>query len=274
MNLKKILAFIYTNYLLSLFALILVFVGIAILFKVILFKPVYLYAKIKVGDYLTGESVVKPKLWLAFALKKGDVEKPLIGKPTAELLGFTYYPLEKGKGLDIYLNVKLKTSLNKQIHKYSFKRSTIAIGSPIDIEFTSTQITGTIIGLSEKEFKETYVDKIIYLVFQGGYGKDHPYRYDNIKTGEKYYDGQNYVFEVLDKQLQKNIWSVVNNLNAQIYEREVETTQDIIVKAKIKAKKINDQLFYGEEYPIYVNAHIPFLTSNFTFENFVIRKIE
>ena len=89
-----------------------------------------------------------------------------------------------------------------------------------------------------------------------------------------YNDGSGIVFEVMNKGLEKNIWPVANNFTGDIYKREITSTQNIVVKAKIKLIQKESGLFYGEDYRLAVNASIPFYTDNYYFENFQIRKIE
>jgi hypothetical protein len=191
----------------------------------------------------------------------------------AELTNIRYYP-DWTSLYTTYLTAKLKVGYNKTKKRYILRRLPITVGSKVYLELPSTTVIGTILDINKTNFNDKYKEKIIYLVNTGGWSKDAPYRYDNIKVGDKLFDGESVVFEVLDKKLQKNIWAVTNNFDAQIYEREVETTQNIIVKAKMKVKEINNTLIFGEEYRIYPNASPPLVTDNFSYDGFTIRKIE
>lgn len=272
-KLKKLIKFSRKNYFLVIFFAAILFVGIIAGYRLFLSKPTYVYARVKVGQGLWWATTQKPPIWYVNAIKKGEIEKSLTGLPIAEILSARYYPLGNNQ-FDVFLTLRLSVGLNKKKQEYTFKRFTLSVGAPIELQFPSANITGTVIDLSQKPFGDRYVEKIIYLVNQSGYAKDFPYRYENIKIGDKYFDGEEYVFEVLDKRLEKNIWSIANNLTGTVYEQEVATSQNIVFKVKVKLIQKSDGLYYGEDYKVYSNAFIPFATRDYFFENFVIRKLE
>jgi len=274
LKIQKTVRFLTRNYILTIFLACILFVGMVVVARTVFSKPTYVYVKVKVGQGLWWASTARPPIWLVDSIKKGDVALDLLGKPQAKILSKRYYRWYSSDQFDIYLTFKLKASLNKRTGEYLFNRSVLSVGSPIEIQFPRVDITGTVINISKTSFKDEYVEKIIYLVYQGGYYKDFPYRYDNIKIGDTYFDGQDKVFEIIDKSLEKNIWNVANNLTAQLFERDVETTQNIVVKAKVMLKKKGNALYYSDDYKVINNSLIPFATDNYFFENFVIRKIE
>ena len=274
LKIQKTVRFLTRNYILSIFLVCILFVGMVVVARTVFSKPTYVYVKVKVGQGLWWVSTARSPIWLVDSIKKGDVARSLTGQTTAEILSKRYYRWYSSDQFDIYVALKLKAGYNRKTGAYSFNRSVLSVGSPIDIQFPRVDITGTVINISKTPFKDEYVEKIIYLVYQGGYYKDFPYRYDNIKIGDTYFDGQDKVFEIIDKSLEKNIWNVANNLTAQLFERDVETTQNIVVKAKVILKKKGNALYYGEDYKIIDNVYIPFATDNYFFENFAIRKIE
>lgn len=274
MSVKKIIKFSKKNWFLIIFFVAIGFVGIVAFQKLFLTKPTFIYVKVKVGQGLWWATTAKPSSWFVNALKKGDKEYDLFGRPNAEILSLRYYPTWGSDAFDVYLTLKLKARFNKSTKGYIFKRTDLSVGSPIELQFPSANITGTIIEIDQKPFDKKYVEKIIYLVNRGGYSKDFPYLFDTIKVGERYYDGEEYVFEVLDKRLEKNIWSVTNNFTGQVFERDVYTTQNIIVKAKVRVRERKDYLIYGNTYYLKVNSYIPFSTESFIFNDFVVRSIE
>lgn len=274
MTLKKLLKFSIKNYLIVAFIAIVAFVGLVSAYKIFFSEPTYVYAKVKVGQGFWWANTGKPNVWLINSVKKGDKGYSLLGKPEVEVLSVRYYPFWGGSNFDIYLTLKIKANYNKRTKTYAFQRSTLSIGSPIEIQFPSADVTGTIISISKKPFNGSRKWRIVYLVNPGGYTKDFPYRFENVNIGDKYFDGEEYTFEVLDKKLEKNIWSIANNLNAQVYEREITTTQNIVVKARIKVLEKDSQLYFGEEHRVIINSGVPIATPNFFFEGFAVRKIE
>jgi hypothetical protein len=135
-------------------------------------------------------------------------------------------------------------------------------------------LTGTILEASQMPIKDEYVSKTVTFVSQKGYTKDFPFRYDSIRVGDKYFDGEENVFEILSKELERNIWTVTNNLTGEVYERPIETEQNIIVKARMKLLKKENGLYYSQEYKVQPNIFIPVSTDDYFLENFTVRQVE
>jgi hypothetical protein len=186
-----------------------------------------------------------------------------------------YYPSRQDANqYETYLTAKLVVKIDKKTNRYLFKRLPIGVGSPIELEFPSTPITGTIIALSPKNFDERYQEKIIHLKLPRGYRRDATDDFDNIKIGDKYFDGQENVFEILEKNLKPNVFLVENNLNGRVYEQQVFGQQDIIVKAKIKVKEDRKRLIYGEEEILRLGSQPTFITENFNYSSFFFIDIQ
>lgn len=271
---KYLLFFVKKFYFLPIILGIVFLIGIFIFYKFFLITPTYIYVRVKVSQGFWWANTAKPNTWIANAIKTGDKTKDILGKPEAEVIGVRQYPAWINGQYDVDITLKLKVTQNNKNRIFTFNRSPVLIGSPIEIEFPKVNITGTITDIEEKPFKDKYIDKIVLLINQGGYSKDFPYRYDAIHIGDKYFDGKEYVFEILDKKLEENIWSIANLLEGNSYEQHITTTQNIVVKAKIRVREVNNELYYGGDYKVIPNASIPISTANFFFEEFFIRKIE
>lgn len=269
MNLKKILHFALDNYFISIFIAVIIFVGFVSVFKMFFTKPVYVYTKVKVGQGLWWASTQKPSIWFVSAIKKEEEEKNLVGQPIAKILNVRYYPWWGTNQYDIYVTLKLRVTGNKKTGNYSFNRSNIGIGSAIDLEFPSTQFSGTITELSDKPIVDKYIEKTIYLTKKAAY----PWEYDAIKIGDKYFDGEDTVFEILDKKA-----TDVAVMSPDTYGNLTPSTSDIgkyiTVKAKIKGRIFDNQLFFGEDQLVSYGNTFNIATSNFTFTNFVVAGIE
>src|SRR3989344_8807952 len=105
---KKIFNFAKANYFITIFIGIILFVGLVSVKKIFYTKPTLIYAKIKVGQGLWWAGGQKPGIWLANSIKKGDVERDLLGRSIAEVLNVRYYPWYAIDQYDIYLTVKLR----------------------------------------------------------------------------------------------------------------------------------------------------------------------
>ena len=265
---------IYKNRLLFIFFSILILVAITILYKELRQKSQsYVYAKIQIN--YPGSYYVKPDFWLANALKPGGKEYGLLAQPDAEILQERYYNYNSFGQYDIYITTKLSINYNKQTNSYSFQRSQISVGSPIQINFSSAQVNGTIIDLSNKPFKDIYVTKTVYLTNRGGYNQDAPDIYNQITPGDKWFDGTDNVVEIVGKNLVKGVVGVQNLLDSQIYDRTTDVQQNIVVVAKIKVLSKGKQLIFGGNQLVKIGNPLLFSTSSYTFTNsFVLTKIE
>lgn len=260
--------FFRKNYALSLFLALIILSVSFFIYKSFFSVSNFVYVKVKIEQ---GYYVGKPSIWIINAL---DTAKSDTTKNGAKIISEEHYPNWQPDQMDIYIITKLPVNFNKSTGEYSYNHSTLSIGSPIQLHLKNLDINGTIIDLNNQPFKYKYIYKTVYLVARGGYTKDFTYMYDSINIGDKYFEGSNVVFEVLDKSLEKNIIGVQNNLNGQIYERMVETTQNILVKARIRVKQVGNEFTYGEIYEVKNNSPIPFSTNNYFLSDFVIRSIE
>lgn len=266
--LKKLWKFAIDNYFISIFLAAIAFVAVVSVYKLFLTKPTYVYAKVKVSQGLWWAATQKPSIWFLKALKKGDTETDLVGKPVAEILSVRYYPWFGSEQFDVYLSLKLKVSKNKKTGKYNFKRSTIGVASPIDLEFPSVQFSGTIIDMSDKLFIDTYIEKTVTLTKKYAY----PWEYEAIQVGDLYFDGTSTVFTVLDKAATETR-TLTEDAQGN-YPVDTEQKRYIVVKAKIKVNIINNQLFFGPEQKITLGRNINISTNNFTFNDYTVSKVE
>ncbi len=269
MKLKKLLRFLLRNYFVLVFFACILFVGMVSVYKLFLIKPTYVYTKVKMGQGLWWASTQRPAVWFIETLKKRGEEKNLTGSPIAEMLNVRYYPWYGSSQYDVYLTLRLKVSGNPKTGKYNFKRSTIGVGSPIDLEFPSVQISGTIIDLNEKPFEERFVTKTVTLTKKGAF----PWEFNAINVGDKYFDGERVVFEIIDKK-STDVAQIAGDSYGNYIGSDLEPKKYIMVKAKIKAQEKNNQLIFGEEQIISLGKTINISTFGFTFNDYAIGAIE
>lgn len=253
---KKQLHFIKKNYYLLVLALIILFVVLFSFYKLFITKPTFIYVKVKVGQGMWWATTAEPPLWLVSSLNKTK------SNPEIKIEKINYYPyFISGTNIqsinlyndqyNVYLTLRLKVTANKTGDVYYFNRSEIAVGSPIDLTFSNIQLSGVIINYSNKPVVDKFVDKVVFLT-KNNFA---PWEYEGIKIGDYYFDGENKVFEILGKEISDN-----GNL--------------ITIKAKMHLKKINDQLVFGEDRTITVGKNINIFTKNFSFDNYVVSRIE
>jgi hypothetical protein len=234
-------------------------------------SDIYVTVKLNRGQWWATD--VKPGIWFLNSFKKGEKEYDFLKKPIAELFGVRYYHTYHQMNydlnqFDIYVDVKL--AVEKIGDRYNFKRAKIAPGVPIDLDFPSSQVMGTVINVSPTRIDNQFVEKYITLTKKYAY----PWEYDAIKIGDKYFDGENNVMEIIDKQ-STNIELLTYDAYGNLPPGIQETRKYVTVKVKIKAKKnAFNQLIYAEEQVLKMNDYANFATNNFVLTDFVISAIE
>ncbi len=266
---KKLFPFIKKNYFLVIFGFCMLFVGVVAFGKLFISKPTYIYVKIKVGQGLWWATTAKPSIWYIKSIKEGDVAKSLLGSVTAQVLSKRYYRYYGGDQYDMYMTLKLKADYNKNNGAYSFNRSVISISSPIDIQFPTVDITGTVTDLSKNSFEDKYYEKIITLSKRNAF----PWEFEAIKTGDKYFDGESTIFEVLEKNANDSgtiVADKLGNLNVN----NNDPTKNITVMAKVMLRKINDQWILGEDQLVSPGRTLSISTTNFVFDAYIVSSIQ
>jgi len=233
----------------------------------------YIYAKVKVSQGFWWAATQNPKVSFVNSIKKGETEYGLLGRPVAEVLEARYYPTIPSPKYqvryNIFLTLKLAASYNNKTQKYLFKRSAIAVGSPIELEFPSTQVSGEIIEISKEAFQENELEKNIILTKKLAY----PWEYDAIKIGDELFDGEEVVFRVTAKRaLDTSLVDVSPYGNVNLSLRDPR--RFIKVYGKIKLKEKDDRLIFGEEQVIIPGTEISLTTENFVFDQFIVQEVK
>lgn len=268
MNLKKILKILRKNLIVTIFFACILFVGLVVLSRAFLAKQNYIYLKVKVGSGFWW-TASRPPMWYVSSIKEGEQEKDFLGRTTAQVLDKKYYPYFESNQYDIYLTVKVLVSFSQKSNLYSYKRSTIAVGSPVEFDFPSIIVTGAVIAMQPGPFKEKYVDRVVTITKRSAF----PWEFMSLPIGDKYTDGKQTVLEVVDKKAigTTNIAADnYGNMNSGI----VDDKQYISVRVKARLKEENGNLFYGEEQLIAVGKLVNFITDNYNFRDFTVSGIE
>jgi len=262
---SRLWSFATRNWFITIFLACILFVALVSFYKLFLKQEQFVYAKVKVSQGLWWANTQRAPVWLAKALKPGEVEKSLTGDPTAEILSVRYYPWWSSNQYDVYITLKLKVTGNKKTGTYNFKRFTLAVGSPIELSFSSTEVNGTVMEMKPKPIKDKHVDKTITLIKD----TNNTWEYEPINIGDSYFDGQEITLLILDKKIEDNP-NFVEAPYANVLKKF------ITVKAKIKVKK--DQktnvYIYGEEQELKLGQTFNASTSNFYFQDFRLTQIK
>lgn len=227
---KKLLRFIKDYYFLLGILLCVFFVAVVAGYKLFIKKPTFLYTRVKIGQGLWWLQTSHPSLWYINSIQAGDEQRDLLGEPIATVVGVRHYPVvssgpsgaDQSDQYDGYIDLKLKVSGNKKTGEFSFNRSTIGVGSSIDLQFPSSQFSGTITDMSLAPLENPTLEKTVYLAKRNA----SQWEYDTLRLNDTYFDGVNTVFKVLDKSYDGSTMSV---------------------KARIKVKQVGSSLIFGEE---------------------------
>lgn len=258
-TLKNLYRFVLDNYFILIFLACIGFVGVVSIYKLFIVKPTYIYVRVKMGQGQWWASTQRPPIWFVKSIKKGQIEKDLLGQNSAEILSVRYYPYyyyatEKPiytNQYDVFITMKLKVSGNPKTGKYNFNRSSIGVGAPIDFEFPTSQFSGTVIDISSSPITVTYQEKpVVFTKTVSDLSE-----YNGIKVGDQYFDGEEPVFEVLDKSYQ-------------------EAAKQITIKARVRGKLVNGQFVFGDEQIVALGKTIYVITPNFSFTDYIVAGIE
>jgi len=265
----KIYRFFIKHYFIVVFLFCIGFVGFVSVYKLFFTKPLYIYARVRVGQGLWWASTQRPPLWLIKSINKGDVETDLTGQPTVEILSVNYYPTNIINQYDVYLDVRLKVSGNKKNKSFSFNRSSLGVGTAVDFEFPSAQFSGTIIDLSITPIKKNAKFKTVYLA--KAYAFD--WEYDAIRIGDKFFDGENNVIEIIDKSGSESI-DINPAFRGTFNPMFTQIRKDVVIKVKILVNQIDNKLVFGNDQVLSVGKDIDLSTDKFSFINYTIAGIE
>jgi len=236
------------------------------------------YIKLKLSQGLWWSASSNPPIWLAQTIKPGDSEKDLFGNEIATILSKTYYssqPLKFPNQHEVYLTVKLATKKDSGTDKYRYKRSPLAVGSPLNIELSSAMITGSVMSISQTEPEEDYLTKKITLSNlskQYAYYTDSTDEFESIKIGDNYFDGQDIAFRITDKYLKARSVAFPD-INGKPVINTLNVNQHIYIDAEIKVKVIDNMYFYGEEQRVAPGANLNIITNSQDFSRYTVVSI-
>lgn len=268
-RLKSFISFIKKYYFILIIIGCVGFVGIVSTYKLYIQKPTYVYVKIRVGQGYWWSSTARPSLWYIRAIREAKEEKDLVGNTVAKILRVSYYPYYGTSQFETYVTLQLKVSKMGNKGTYNFKRETIGVSGPIDLEFSNVQISGTIIALSDKPIVPRLTEKTVYLTKKYAY----PWEYDEIKIGDYLDDGNGIVVEILDKAKGDTNEVLVNDLG-RIVNSETETYRYIILKVRLIGREEAGRFIYGEEIIIAPGRGMDFITNGFVFNGYFVAQVE
>lgn len=238
-------------------------------YKLYIQKTQFIYVKVKVGQGYWWANAQKPNMWYIKAIQQAKEEKDVIGEPLAKVMRVAYYPWYGSNSFDIFVTLRIKVTKIGKTGAYSFKRETIGISSPIEFEFENVQFIGTIVEMSEKPIIPVTKNKVVYLSKKYTY----EWEYDAIQVGDYFNDGNANVIEILEKAKGETNEIIVNE-GGKLLSSETEEFRYIMLKIKMRVREDGGQIFYGDEIIVSPGRNLGFVTNGFTFNDYVVSKIE
>lgn len=228
-----------------------------------------LYVTVKLNQGVWWSISLRPGIWFLNGLKKGDYESDLFNQKSAEIVSVRYYQQQDFENInkfDMFIVLKLKATITN--NQYFYKRTNLLIGAPINFYFKKTYLTGTIINISEN-LDNRYIEKIVKITKK----QASPWEFDIINIGDKFFDGEDNVVEVIDKKTYPVSLITTDFYGANSF-NYMESRQFIEVTLKVKFK-INDknQYIFGEEQVIKKGDVANFATNNMIFVGYSIADI-
>lgn len=271
----KVKKFIRQNFFISFIVAITILTVLVSLFRYVSAPSQEIYVKIRLGQGLWWANTSKPPVWFPPAIQKGQKQKDLLGKTKAEIVEVRHYPskaspdsLDLPAEYNIYTTIKLNIKRSPGTGKYVYNRTPVLVGSPIELEFPTVDITGTVIAVNETPIEDIYLEKEIVLFKKFSY----PWEFDEIEIGDKYFDGEESVFEITGKR--KTSTAIIDadafgNLNPSI----ITGTNFIVLDVNIRVKQQNETFIFAEEQTLARGKSLVISTANFDYSNFTIASI-
>lgn len=263
---KTIFNLLKRNFIITIIVLVLFVVGIIVFFKLITGKKETVYARVKVSQGLWWANTLKPSYWMVSSVKDGDTEINLTGKPVVEVLEVRSYPVNyiPSGQYDTYLDLKMYVDKNNSTGDYMYKRSPLKIGSAVDFQLTKVTISGTVIELSAKPLSYVREKKIISLKKREMKLSD----YESIQMGESYFDGEETILKVLDKNYSDSYANYMG-INFPI---ETEKPIDIDLTLEIVLRNQNGVYFYNDT-PMKIGRYLYLETARNVLDNYTLMDI-
>lgn len=266
---KNPVKFLIKNYIVLAIGVVVVFVGLVAVSKLFLSKPHFVYVKVKVGQGFWWANTQRPSIWQIDSMNKGDKVEGISGGVQAEILSKRYYRFKASDEFDIYLTLRLDAQYSKKTDTYTFDRSTLSVGAPIEFQFPRQEITGTVIDMSEQPFDDKLVERIVTLSKRGAL----PWEYEGIQVGSAYFDGEENVFEIVEKS-SRELTNLTSDSFGNTTPAITEPSKYITIKAKVKVREVGNLLILGEDQTIVAGKILNISTPTVILDGYIIGKVE
>lgn len=258
-------------------------IGLAILgvflFAYLFFrKSSHITVTIKVGQDSIIYSTWAPKSndvsgvtpYLQRLFHKGMKEKDGLGRTSAEVLDVNSYYLIPTR-ISLYLKTKLRVVYNRSNGQYSYKGTTVAVGSGLRLYLGDVLVWGLVTGIEGKENpgeKNTLIveaqvreESGVYLETAG----TKEYVADAIKVGDEEKDSQgNTVIKVLGKRVEP-AKKVTTSADGRVLVQTNPLRKDVFLNLQINAVRFQDKYFIFDDVPVLIDSAVPVCTPTICF---------
>lgn len=263
----KIKLFIAQNIRLAVIIILLIVIAFIILLKFLFHKTDTVYVRAKVSQGYWWATTAKPQYWLVNAIKKGDKEISSGSSPKGEIISVRYYPWYDTDQFNIYVILKLKAQKNNKTGQYTYNRTQLSSGAPIDFELSNAEVSATIMEVSDRPINNKLVEKEV--VLNKSFAE--PWEYDAIQIGDKFYDGEDTVFEVIGKSEKPANTAYTRTSEVPIITSEKPVNIDITVRMKFLQD--HGQLYY-QEFPLQVGRKLDVRTPDTIYTQYFVKSVK
>lgn len=212
-----------------------------------------------------------PPAWFANDFKKAAKTKDVFGRVTAEITdvysyeSITDYDQRPSVAKDtVYITLRLKTNYNRIAGEYRYMGMPVAIGESLRIYINSILINGLVTDIEgfPKNYETVY--PIIKTRIKQSYNSSWPnttgvdqYVADALNIGDKVFDSfGDVIAEITEKKVVPAEY-ITTDYYGVPHLMEHPRRVDIYLTVKVKAKKIDDNLYFLDDFVLRVESIIP-----------------
>ncbi len=210
--------------------------------------------------------------WISDKVEIGQTEKDKAGKTVATLIDLENY--ERGnEEAELYLTLRIQTTLDKRTGVYYFKDKAVNLGSTIDLNLNNIELRGQVIdnnvpenGYPIKHFNVTARARNL-----------DPWVYQKIIVGQKIYNRatNETIGEIIQVDLEKSSLQEIKVDNTGKYLlANSGQNKDAIIKIKLRTYQMDNKWFFSGHQDLKIGSSLYLYTNQTNLYNLDIQNVE
>lgn len=253
---------------LRLIDIIIISIGILVIIATFIFlfrRASYIVITVKAGE----DSIVWPRSgipsWYLGLLKKGLIEKDLIGRPHVEILDVYSYPsplTDPNKNM-LFITLKIRAVYSKSTNSYVFNSRPVQIGNTIRISPGNILIDGLITnieGIPDSRIRKTVRAnaQMIYetAAYPSSYGV-YPYLAESIEVGDEVKDSKGEtIIKIVAKRVEDAKRTVVTD-SGKTFIAHDPLKKDVYLTLELKVTQLGNDYYLFDDLRLVTGLSIP-----------------